>query len=133
MRPARRYAYFRYALAISKSPTSHHESVLRLKDITVHAVKEFPNNAINEMPRGKVWASPARPDGYLRRSMLRLLGMTIGDTELPEALTTEGITFDTIQTIPGSSQQDNWTANSIVSVMRKWKAEHELMEDDDSE
>jgi len=59
--------------------------------------------------------------------------MTIGDTELPEALSTEGTTFDTSQTIPGSSQQDNWTANSIVSVMRKWKAEHELMEDDDSE
>ena len=73
-RPARRFLYMRYTLA------------------WLHAEAKEWAGFKEKVPPGQVWASPNKPDGYLRTSILRGLGRRTGDT-LPEDLVTAG-TFD---------------------------------------
>ena len=73
-RPARRFLYMRYTLAW-----------LHAEDKEWAGFKE-------KVPPGQVWASPNKPDGYLRSSIMRELWKRTGDT-LPEDLLTAG-TFD---------------------------------------
>jgi HNH endonuclease len=70
-RPARRFLYMRYALA------------------WFHAHDKSWPNFQEKVPPGKVWASPNKPDGYLRQSILLEIGKRIGD-ELPEDLIRAG-------------------------------------------
>ena len=47
------------------------------------------------MPRGHIWASPNKPDGYLHGSVLRSLARRIGDADLPGELIEAGSFKDT--------------------------------------
>ena len=73
-RPARRFLYMRYALA------------------WFHAHDKSWPNFQEKVPPGKVWASPNKPDGYLRQSILLEIGKRIGGG-LPEDLVRAG-TFE---------------------------------------
>ena len=73
-RPARRFLYMGYTLA------------------WLHAEDKEWAGFKKKVPPGQVWASPNKPNGYLRNSILRELGKRTGDT-LPENLITAG-TFD---------------------------------------
>ena len=70
-RPARRFLYMRYILAW-----------LHAEDKKWVGFKE-------KVPPGEVWASPNKPDGYLRKSILLDLGKTTGDG-LPRDLISAG-------------------------------------------
>lgn len=65
-RPARRFLYLRYALA------------------HFHA-KESLWPGLSKIPSTEVWATPNKPKGYLRKSVLMLLAEKIGD-KLPKGL-----------------------------------------------
>ena len=73
-RPARRFLYMRYALAW-----------LTAEDKSWESFKE-------KVPAGEVWASPNKPDGYLRKSILIEIGKRLGD-KLPKDLISAG-TFE---------------------------------------
>ena len=77
-RPARRFLYMRYTLAW-----------LHAEDNKWEGFKE-------KVPPGEVWASPNKPDGYLRRSILLDLGKMTGD-RLPQDLISAG-TFEDPET-----------------------------------
>ena len=74
-RPARRFLYMRYALAW-----------LHADDKSWPGFKE-------KVPRGEVWASPNKSDGYLRKSILLELGKKTGD-KLPRDLINAGVFED---------------------------------------
>jgi len=77
-RPARRYLYFRYVMAL------------------MHAEFQKWANYRDKVPPGHIWASPCKPDGYLRRSVLRSLARRINDEDfLPEELIDAGGFDDT--------------------------------------
>ena len=73
-RPARRFLYMRYTLA------------------WLHADDHWPGFK-EKVPPGKVWASPNKPDGYLRKSILLALGKKTGD-RLPTDLVNAGVFED---------------------------------------
>ena len=60
-RPARRFLYMRYILA------------------WLHAEDNERAGFKEKLPPGQVWASPTKPDGYLRKSILLELGRRTGD------------------------------------------------------
>lgn len=74
-RPARRFLYMRYALA------------------WLHAEDKAWPGFKKKVPPGEVWASPNKPDGYLRRSILLDLGKSTGD-RLPQDLINAGVFED---------------------------------------
>ncbi|MCJ1456924.1 hypothetical protein MMC28_007290 [Mycoblastus sanguinarius] len=74
-RPARRFLYMRYALAW-----------LHTADKAWPGFKE-------KVPPGKVWASPNKPDGYLRKSILLEVRKKTGD-RLPKDLISAGVFED---------------------------------------
>lgn len=76
-RPARRYLYFRYAMA------------------HLHAQRENFPNFKKKLPSGTIWASPGKEDGYPRESVLQSLSKRIGDEPLPLELMTAGTFADT--------------------------------------
>ena len=78
-RPARRFLYMRYALA------------------WLHADDKSWPDFKEKVPPGEVWASPNKPDGYLRKSILLELGEKTGD-RLPKDFINAGIFED-----PGTS------------------------------
>ncbi|KAL9099167.1 MAG: hypothetical protein Q9163_005293 [Psora crenata] len=72
-RPARRYLYMRYALA------------------WLHAERQGFKDFKDKVPPGTIWASPDKPSGYLRKSILRSLAREVGDRdELPTDLIQAG-------------------------------------------
>lgn len=73
-RPARRFLYLRYTLA------------------WLHAADKAWPDFKNKVPPAEVWASPNKPDGYLRKSILLDLGKRTGD-RIPQELIDAG-TFD---------------------------------------
>lgn len=73
-RPARRFLYMRYALA------------------WLHADKKSWEGLKN-VPSGNIWASPNKPDGYLRKSILVELGKRTGD-KLPKDFIESGMFED---------------------------------------
>lgn len=89
-RPARRFLYMRYTLAW-----------LQADDKSWEGFKE-------KVPPGNVWASPNKPDGYLRKSILLELGKRTGD-KLPMDLIESG-TFED----PGTSS----IVNDEVAALR---------------
>ena len=74
-RPARRFLYTRYALA------------------WLHADDKSWPGFREKVPPGEVWASPNKPDGYLRKSILLELGKKTGD-KLPRDLINAGVFED---------------------------------------
>jgi hypothetical protein len=70
-RPARRFLYMRYALA------------------WMHARDKSWPGFQEKLPSREIWASPNKPDGYLRKSILLAMGKRIGDT-LPQELISAG-------------------------------------------
>ena len=74
-RPARRFLYMRYALA------------------WLHAEEKSWPGFKEKVPPGEVWASPNKPDGYLRKSILLELGKKTGD-RLPKDLISAGVFED---------------------------------------
>lgn len=77
-RPARHFFYMRYALGW-----------LTAEDKAWESFKE-------KVPPGEVWASPNKPDGYLRKSTLVEIGKRLGD-KLPLDLIHAG-TFEDLDT-----------------------------------
>lgn len=73
-RPARRFLYMRYTLA------------------WLHAEGRSWNFK-EKVPPGEVWASPNKPDGYLRKSILVTMGKKTGD-KLPKNLIDAGAFSD---------------------------------------
>ena len=74
-RPARRFLYMRYTLA------------------WLHAESNGWVGFKEKVPSGQVWASPNKPDGYLRKSILLELGKKTGD-KLPRDLMDAGMFED---------------------------------------
>lgn len=74
-RPARRFLYLRYALA------------------WLHAEDKGWTGFKEKVPSATIWASPNKPDGYLRKSILLELGKMTGD-KLPLDLIQSGIFED---------------------------------------
>ena len=73
-RPARRFLYMRYTLA------------------WLHAEDRLWNFK-EKVPPGEIWASPKKPDGYLRKSILVAMGKKTGD-KLPKNLIDAGAFSD---------------------------------------
>ncbi|KAL8644647.1 MAG: hypothetical protein Q9226_007661 [Calogaya cf. arnoldii] len=72
-RPARRYLYMRYALTWLAARRA-----------------AYPGWQA-KLPSGTMWASPGKPGGYLRNSILRVLASRIGDTTpLPQDMILSG-------------------------------------------
>ena len=74
-RPARRFLYMRYTLA------------------WLHAESNDWVGFKDKVPPGQVWASPNKPDGYLRKSILLELGKKTGN-KLPRDLMDAGMFED---------------------------------------
>lgn len=74
--------------------------------------------ALKKVPKGKVWITPARKDGYLRKSVLVDLGRAIGDTELPKDIT-DGVAFDTNENDPTTQPKDKYSASSLALMLRE--------------
>jgi hypothetical protein len=74
-RPARRFLYLRYTMA------------------WLDAEEFFKPDFKQKVPSGTVWASPNKPDGYLRKSILVELGRRTGG-KLPDDLIQAGIFED---------------------------------------
>ena len=74
-RAARRFLYLRYVLA------------------WLHADSHGWPNFKSKGPAGEVWASPKKPQGYLRQSILLEMGKMVGD-KLPKDLVKAGVFED---------------------------------------
>ncbi|CAF9912819.1 MAG: hypothetical protein HETSPECPRED_001209 [Heterodermia speciosa] len=61
----------------------------------LHAEKSRYPNFKEKVPNGTMWASPEKQDGYLRKSVLRVLAERVGDTTLPIDLIAAGTFVDT--------------------------------------
>ena len=115
-RPARRYLYFRYVMAY------------------LHAAKSKWTNFDKKLPRGTMWASPEKPDGYLRKSVLRALAERVGDTTLPADLLAAGTFIDT-EPESGRAIEDQ---KAIIELAARIKAKgkgtlHDEPDDDEGE
>ena len=71
------------------------------------------NPVLETVPKGTIWASPGKEDGYLRRSTLRNLAPKVGDRDLPDELLEAG-TFEDTQ--PGSSASPVLERVSVLEV-----------------
>ncbi|KAL8903424.1 MAG: hypothetical protein Q9171_007408 [Xanthocarpia ochracea] len=103
-RPARRFLYLRYTLAW-----------LHANDNNWPGFKEI-------VPPGTVWASPNKPDGYLRKSILVEIGRRTGD-KLPNDLIEAGAFED-----PDSSSK---VADEVACIRVTEKIEDHLSGDRD--
>ena len=74
-RPARRFLYLRYTLA------------------WLHAEQNSWPDFKTKVPPGDIWATPNKPEGYLRKSILVSLGKKTGD-KLPQELVNVGMFED---------------------------------------
>ena len=111
-RPARRFLYMRYTLA------------------WLHAEAKGWAGFKEKVPPGQVWASPNKPDGYLRTSILRELGRRTGDT-LPEDLINAGV-FDDPAT--SSVVYDEVAGIRVTeTVQRHLEGERDPMKGEDSD
>ena len=112
-RPARRYLYFRYTMGY------------------MHAQTEIYENFKQKVPSGSIWASPGKPDGYLRRSVLRALARLCGDEDLPGDLMEAG-GFEDTEPNSGNSVSDQVAGIVIAQhIKRKFDGVEEQEEDDD--
>ncbi|KAL8644093.1 MAG: hypothetical protein Q9226_007938 [Calogaya cf. arnoldii] len=117
-RPARRYLYLRYTLAW-----------LHAEDKNWPGFKE-------KVPPGTVWASPNKPDGYLRKSFLLELGKRTGD-KLPQDLISAGVFEDPKSSSPVadevSATRVTEYAQGHLEGKRDPKGDDDEEDDDDDE
>ncbi|KAJ5908343.1 hypothetical protein N7495_001025 [Penicillium taxi] len=83
----------------------------------INALTRFDSSFIEKLSCRKVWASPARPDDYLRRSVLVELGKVIGDYDLSADLVSE--CFETADVAPTIPVQTFITAASLAKMLRE--------------
>ncbi len=112
-RPARRYLYFRYVMA------------------HMNAVIEGFTDIDKKLPNGSIWASPDKPDGYLRKSVLQVLAKRIGDRPLPFDLVEAG-TFEDTNPESGRLVEDQ-KAGIELSYRMKENRKGNLKDDDDDD
>lgn len=111
-RPARRFLYLRYTLAW-----------------LLAAENNWPDFK-SKVPPGSVWASPNKPEGYLRKSILLELGKRTGD-QLPRDLMKVGA-FEDPST--SSSAADSVAAMRIVEKVQDYMGgERDQREDEEDE
>ncbi|KAL8777214.1 MAG: hypothetical protein Q9194_002687 [Teloschistes cf. exilis] len=113
-RPARRYLYFRYAMAHLK------------------ATKSGWPDLDKKVPSGTIWASPDKPSGYLRKSAVQLLAKRIGgDKPFPSDVLKSGAFEDTE---PSSHRKfDDISATIEVSYRIKGYDTKKLRDDDEDD
>ena len=108
-RPARRYLYFRYIMTY------------------IHGIKYQYPNFKEKLPSGTIWASPRKPDGYLRKSVLRALVERVGDVSLPQELIAAGTFLDT----ESSSGRDIEDKKAVIELSARIKdKENGLLRDE---
>ncbi|KAL8931480.1 MAG: hypothetical protein Q9216_007188 [Gyalolechia sp. 2 TL-2023] len=100
-RPARRYLYFKHAMAV------------------MHArIQKFPGSE-EKIPSGTMWATPDKRDGYLRRSVLSTIARRIGDDDiLPTDLLLNG-TFTDTQPESGLAVRDTLASFKVGDVVER--------------
>jgi hypothetical protein len=107
----------------------------------IHAQKEGFPDFKSKLPSGKIWASPDKGDGYLRRSVLQSLGRRVGDELLPTDLVEAG-TFTDTEPPTGCAMKDQIASielcQQLQQVLKRSITEDELregsvVEDDDNE
>ena len=98
----------------------------------LHAQKEGFDDLKIRMPPGRIWASPDKPAGYLRNSVLTVLAKKIGDQDLPEELIDAG-TFDDTEPATGSPVRDEVAAIKVQMAFRDHQARKEGYGDDEEE
>lgn len=111
-RPARRYLYFRYLMT------------------WIYARKQDDWRGFETgVPPNKVWATPNKPRGYLKSSILRDLACRVGD-KLPEDLVRLGEFED-----PGtsSSTSDRIASLELIEGVREYLRTLEAMKDTSEE
>lgn len=81
----------------------------------IHASRKGYKDFKVKLPPGRIWASPDKSDGYLRKSVLRLLARKVGDEDLPEEML-EGGTFEDTLPATGNAVRDEVTG--IYTVLR---------------
>ncbi|KAL8818730.1 MAG: hypothetical protein Q9223_002702 [Gallowayella weberi] len=112
-RPARRYLYFRYVMAHMKATRNGYPGIEK------------------KLPSGEIWASPDKPNGYLRKSVLQSLAKRIGDKPLPTDLVEAG-TFE--DTDPASGRQiDDLIAGHELSHRIKENGAGSLKDEEDKD
>ena len=99
-RPARRYLYFRFVMSYMK------------------ASKEGYSNMQKKLPNGRIWASPSKLEGYLRKSVLQRLAKRIGDEPLPTDLLEAG-SFEDTEPKSGHEEEDEVAAIAVTHRLRK--------------
>ena len=72
----------------------------------------------SRVPPGVIWATPDRPEGYLRRSALRSLARGVNDQGLPEDLVAAGTFEDTVYS-PSSTIRDTVTTIELGHRLTK--------------
>ena len=117
-RPARRFLYMRYVLA------------------WFHAKDQGWPNFQSKVPPGEIWASPNKPQGYLRKSILLEMGKRAGDT-LPKDLIDAGVFEDSSTSSAVHDQVAGMTiadhVHDHLKGMRDSKDEESGEEDDEDE
>lgn len=95
-RPASRFLYLRYTLAI------------------LHAQDKGWSSLQTKCPPGQVWAKPDKPTGYLRKSILVELGKRVGD-KIPRSLMDAGV-FEDPET--SSKILDEVAATRVIELVK---------------
>ncbi|KAL8731089.1 MAG: hypothetical protein Q9166_003617 [cf. Caloplaca sp. 2 TL-2023] len=114
-RPARRYLYFRHAMAC------------------MHAsIRQWPNFK-DKLPAGTMWATPNKSQGYLRRSVLKMIARRIGDEVLDEDTLMTG-TFTDTEPETGTEVHDQLAEYTIgTAIQDKIEGRFGGAEDSDDE
>lgn len=107
------------------SPKRHHK--------LTHSHRKY---FVDKIPEGRVWASPGRPEGYLRTSVLCTFGAMVGD-DLPDDFYGQGLTFEDSSTFPTNANVDVAAglelARLAVRSFRAKEDEEDVEDDEDDE
>ena len=95
----------------------------------IHADTRQSPGFKSKVPRGRIWSSPNKPDGYLRRSVLHSLARKVEDVDLPEELVKVGSVEDT-NPPTGNEVMDELVPINISAHIKK-KISGELLKDDE--
>lgn len=99
----------------------------------IHAQTKQFQDFKAKVPSGRIWASPNKPDGYLRRSVLRSFARRVGDIDLPEDLVDGGGYNDT-EPATGTVVKDQVASIAISLVLRqKLQGEKESKDESDDD
>ena len=98
----------------------------------MHAEFEGWEGYRDKVPPGRIWASPNKPEGYLRKSVLRSLARKVNDEDiLPEELIEAGTFIDTDP--PTGTDAANKLADLELGIELRRECKKKTMEIDDEE